>query len=281
MSTTLKRILALSLSLILALGILAGCSGSTPTDGVQDDQQTDTPNDQLAAIQKAGKLVVGIEGTYPPFTYHDPDTNELVGLDIEVAKAVGEKLGVEVEFVEAAWESLLSGVDSGRLDTVINDVGVSDERKEKYDFTDIYLYIPKQVVVRGDNDEIKSEADLQGKKVATTATNVFNPWFEERGAEIVGIDTPAEAASLLLSGRADFVNFDPLVLKGYLDEHPDANMKVAFVIPDASEQIAIPVRKGETRLLEAFDKALDELAEDGTLAAISNKYVGGDYTQAP
>ena len=98
---------------------------------------------------------------------------------------------------------------------------------------------------------------------------------------IVGIDTPAEAASLLLSGGADFVNFDPLVLKSYLDEHPDANMKVAFVIPDSYEQIAIPVRKGETRLLEAFDKALDELLEDGTLAEISNRYVNGDYTKVP
>ncbi len=265
-----KRILGLVLSLVLVLSVFSGCSTS--------NSNTD---DQLAAIQKAGKLVVGIEGTYPPFTYHDPDTNELIGLDIEIAKAVAEKLGVEVEFVESAWDSLMPGMDAGRLDTIINDVGVSDERKEKYDFTDTYLYIPKQVVVKGDNDEIKSEADLKGKKIATTATNVFNPWFEERGAEIVGIDTPAEAASLLLSGRADFVNFDPLVLKSYLDEHPDADMKVAFIIPDSYEQIAIPVRKGETRLLEAFDKALDELLEDGTLVEISQKYVNGDYTKVP
>ncbi len=273
------RAISLVLAAVLLLGALAGCgkSGGSASDGSASGGGE--PDDQLAAIQKAGKIVVGIEGTYPPFTYHDQETNELIGLDIEVAKAIAEKLGVEVEFFEAAWDSLLTGVDSGRLDTVINDVGVSDERKEKYDFTDSYLYIPKQVVVRGDNDEIKTEADLKGKKIATTATNVFNPWFEERGAEIVGIDTPAEAASLLLSGRADFVNFDPLVLKCYLDEHPDANLKVAFAIPDSYEEIAIPVRKGEDRLLKAINDALNELLSDGTLSEISVKYVGGDYTK--
>lgn len=282
-----NKLISLILSLVLLLGAFAGCSSADqPTNDntvtpSASDNKTEEPNDQLAAIQKAGKLVVGIEGTYPPFTYHDPDTNELIGLDIEIAKAIGEKLGVEVEFVESAWDSLMPGMDSGRLDTIINDVGVSDERKEKYDFTDTYLYIPKQVVVKGDNEEIKGEDDLEGKKIATTATNVFNPWFEQRGAVIVGIDTPAEAASLLLSGRADFVNFDPLVLKSYLDEHPDADMKVAFVIPDSYEQIAIPVRKGETRLLEAFDQALDELLADGTLTEISNRYVNGDYTKVP
>ncbi len=268
MKTNFKRIIGLALSLILALGAFAGCSNSKN-------------DNQLEAIKEAGKIVVGIEGTYPPFTYHDPKTDELVGIDVELAKAIGEKLGVEVEFVEAAWESLLSGVDSGRLDTVINNVGVSDERKEKYDFSDAYLYIPKQVVVKGDNEEIKGVEDLDGKKVATSATNAFNPWFESKGATVVAVDTSDEAASLLLSGRADFVNFDPLILKSYLDEHPDADLKVAFAIPDTYEATAIPVRKGETELLDEINRALRELSEDGTLAQISEKYVDGDYTQKP
>ena len=268
MKTNYKRIIGLALCLILALGAFTGCSNNKN-------------DNQLEAIKKAGKIVVGIEGTYPPFTYHDPETDELVGIDVELAKAIGEKLGVEVEFVEAAWESLLSGVDSGRLDTVINNVGVSDERKEKYDFSDTYLYIPKQVVVKGDNEEIKGVDDLNGKKVATSATNAFNPWFESKGATVVAVDTSDEAASLLLSGRADFVNFDPLILKSYLDEHPDADLKVAFSIPDTYEATAIPIRKGETELLDEINKALRELSEDGTLAKLSEKYVDGDYTQKP
>lgn len=268
MKTIFKRIIGLALSLILALGVFAGCSNNKSAD-------------QLAEIQQKGKIIVGVEGTYTPFCYHDPKTNELIGIDVELAKAIGDKLGVKVEFVEARWESLLSGVDSGRFDTVINNVGVTDERKEKYNFSDAYLYIPKQVVVSGDNDEIKGIDDLNGKKVATSATNAFNPWFESKGASVVAVDTSDEAASLLLSGRADFVNFDPLILKSYLAEHPDANLKVAFAIPDTYEATAIPVRKGETNLLNAIDKALDELSADGTLAKISEKYVDVDYTQKP
>ena len=108
-------------------------------------------------------IKVGVEGTYQPYTYHDEDGN-LTGFDVDVAKAIAEKLGVEVDFTEADWDSLLAGIDSGRIDTVINAVSVTDERKEKYDFAGPYFYIEKQVVIKKGNDEIKSWDDLKGKK---------------------------------------------------------------------------------------------------------------------
>ena len=86
---------------------------------------------ELEDIQNAGVIKVGVEGTYQPYTYHDEDGN-LTGFDVDVAKAIAEKLGVEVDFTEADWDSLLAGIDSGRIDTVINAVSVTDERKEKY-----------------------------------------------------------------------------------------------------------------------------------------------------
>ncbi len=92
-------------------------------------------------------IKVGVEGTYQPYTYHDEDGN-LTGFDVDVAKAIAEKLGVEVDFTEADWDSLLAGIDSGRIDTVINAVSVTDERKEKYDFAGPYFYIEQQVVIK-------------------------------------------------------------------------------------------------------------------------------------
>ncbi len=273
------RVISLVLAAVLLLGALAGCgkSGGSASDGSASGDGE--PDDQLAAIQKAGKIVVGIEGNYPPYTYHDPKTNELVGLDVDLAKAIAEKLGVEVEFVEAPWDSLLIGIDSGRLDTVINAVTPTDERREKYDFSKSYYFVPRQIVVRGDETRINSIADLKGKTVACNTTNDIVPWLQEQGATVAAIDTGDEALQMLTSGRADFTVTGPVVLNSYLKEHPDANVKVAFNIPGMVEDAAIPIRKGETRLLEAVNGVIDELLADGTLAELSNKYVGGDYTK--
>ena len=201
---------------------------------------------------------------------------------MELGKALAEKLGVEVEFQEAAWDSLLIGIDTGRFDTVINSVSITDERAEKYDFSDPYYYEARRVVVRADDDSINGPENLNGKKIATNTTNAFIPWYEENGAEVVGIDTSAEAIDLVLSGRADFLGTSVPVLNAYLDEHPDAadKLKVAFVIPNSEDVIAIPVSKGEPEFLDAINAALAELREEGTLKEISEKYLGGDYTNS-
>lgn len=282
-----KKIAAALLAFTLTTAALTGCGGeasgtAADTTAAADTASAETSDGgELEKVKAAGKLVIGIEGTYPPFTYHNDD-GSLAGLDVELGTALAEKLGVEVEFQEAAWDSLLIGIDSGRFDTVINSVSITDERAEKYDFSDPYYYEARRVVVRADDDSIQAPEDLNGKKIATNATNAFIPWYEEQGAEIVGVDTSAEAIDLVLSGRADFLGTNVPVLNAYLDEHPDAKdkLKEAFVIPNSEDVIAIPVRKGETEFLDAINAALAELRADGTLKAISEKYLGGDYTES-
>lgn len=282
-----KKTAAALLAFTLTTAALTGCGGeasgtAADTTAAADTASAETSDGgELEKVKAAGKLVIGIEGTYPPFTYHNDD-GSLAGLDVELGTALAEKLGVEVEFQEAAWDSLLIGIDSGRFDTVINSVSITDERAEKYDFSDPYYYEARRVVVRADDDSIQAPEDLNGKKIATNATNAFLPWYEEQGAEIVGIDTSAEAIDLVLSGRADFLGTSVPVLNAYLDEHPDAKdkLKEAFVIPNSEDVIAIPVRKGETEFLDAVNAALAELRADGTLKAISEKYLGGDYTES-
>ena len=266
----MKKVLSLILCLILALG-LAACSQS------ESSEEAAAPANEWEEIQQAGVIKVGIEGTFRPYTYH-ADNGDLVGFDVELAQKIAEKLGVEVEFTEASWDSLLAGVDSGRLDTVINTVGITETRQEKYDFVGPYLYIPKQVVVRSDNDSIKSVEDLAGKKVATNMTSTTGEMYAAYGAEIVNIDGVDQSAQTVLSGRADFCNFEPATLKDYLEAHPDAELKVAFLVPGLSEEYGIPFRKGEAELVEVVTKAVDELREEGVLAELSEKYLGGDYT---
>ena len=295
-----KRVLSMILGAVLAMTMLSACAvpaaSSAPAAGDAAEAVTEAAeaagetaaeaaeaveevDDQLAAILNAGKFVVGIEGTYPPFTYHD-ENGDLAGYDVEVAQKIAEKLGVEAEFVEAAWDSLLIGVDTGRFDTVINQVSITPERQEKYDFSDPYYFNARTVIVRGDDDRIKSEEDLKGMKVATNLTNAYIGWLEERGAEIVGVDTSGESAEMLLSGRVDFTNFSQVVLNDYLKEHPDADLRVAFVIPNSEAQVGVPIRKGEERLLAKVNEILQELRDEGTLQELSIKYFGEDFTHS-
>ncbi len=226
---------------------------------------------------KDGVLTVGVEGTYPPITYHNED-GDLTGFDVEVAQAIGEKLGVEVQFVEAEWDSLLASIDSGRIDTVINAVSVTDERKEKYDFTDPYVSLYRHVIVKGDNDSIKSLEDLDGTKVAENITSEYADELEALGATLVPIDTLQQAFDLIASGRADFTLLEDIQFGPYLKEHPDADLKIAFTIDGGEEdvdQFAIPTKK-DTDLGAAVNEALNELKEDGTLKELSEKYFEND-----
>lgn len=270
----MKRLISAIICLVLVVA-LVGCGQSATAGNGGGDSSTAT--NQLERIKAAGVLKVGIEGTYKPYTYHDADDN-LTGYDVELARAIAEKLGVEVEFTEAAWDSLLAGIDSGRIDTVINTVGITEERQQKYDFVGPYLYIPRQVVVRSDNDTLKSWEDLDGAKVATSKASTTGQMYAEAGAEIVLIEGVDQAAQTVLSGRADFCNFDPTTLNDYLDEHPDAELKVAFMVPGLSEEYGIPVLKGETEFYDALNAALEELRTEGVLVDLSEQFLRGDYT---
>ena len=291
------RKLSIFMAAVMSGVLLAGCSSASTDNAAQttaaqsEAAGTETSaegesvtevaadvDDELAQIQKSGVFKVGVEGTYPPMTYHD-ESGELTGFDVEVAKKVAEKLGVTAEFTESDWDSLLAGIDSKRLDTVINAVSVTEERSQKYDFAGPYFYITQQIIVRSDDDSIVDMDSLNGKKCANNMTTAYLDLLEDAGAEIVPINTTEEAVSMINSGRADFTTFNSVIFNEYLKQHPDAKVKVAFAIPDLVDTYAVPIRKGETRLLEAVQSALDELAAEGTLSEISEQYFGTDFTK--
>ncbi len=238
-------------------------------------------DDLLAQIQEKGEITVAMEGTWAPWTYHDED-DELVGYDVEVAKAVAEKLGVEASFIEGEWDGLLAGLDAGRYDIMANGVEITDERSETYSFSDPYAYIRTAVIVSEDNDEIQSFEDLEGKDTANTISSTYAELAESYGANVTGVDDLNQTFELLLSGRIDATLNAEVTYYDYMKEHPDAPIRIAALTDEAS-LVAIPMRKGadtET-LLEAVNGALAELSEDGTLSELSEKYFGSDISQAP
>ena len=239
----------------------------------------ESADDLLAQIKERGSIIVAMEGTWAPWTYHD-DNNDLVGYDVEVAQNIAEKLGVEVEFVEGEWDGLLAGLDAGRYDIMVNGVGVTDERAEKYNFSTPYAYNKTAVIVRGDYDEISSMEDLKGKKTANTISSTYAAQAEAYGATVTGVDDLNQTIELLLSNRIDATLNAEVVFNDYKKEHPDSNIKIA-TYSDQVEEIAIPIRKGDdtVTLLEAVNDALDEMAKDGTLTELSEKYFGMDISK--
>jgi L-cystine transport system substrate-binding protein len=143
--------------------------------------------ENLDQIKAAGVIKIGTEGTYAPFTFHNAD-NKLVGFDVEIGQAVAEKLGVKAEFVEGKWDGLIAGIDANRYDAVINQVGITEARKEKYDFSDPYIVSKAVLIVKDDNAEIKSFEDLKGKTSAQSLSSNFGKIAEAAGAELVGTD---------------------------------------------------------------------------------------------
>ena len=258
--------------LLLCALALTGCSTKKASDASSDA-------DLLARIQERGEIVVAMEGTGAPWTYHD-ENDQLVGYDVEVAQKIAEKLGVKARFVEGEWDGLLAGLDDGRYDLMVNGVGITPERQEKYDFSTPYAYNRTAVIVRGDYDEIHSMEDLKGKKTANTISSTYATQAESYGAEVTGVDDLNQTIELLLSGRIDATLNAEVTYYDYLAAHPEADIKIATLSDDA-EQIAIPVSKGAdtATLLKAVNDALSDLSASGELTALSEKYFGMDISK--
>ena len=277
-----RRTFISMMSVMAAAGVLtlSGCSNSSTSTAASAGASSAAGSaaDQLAAIQASGKLIVALEGAWQPWSYHD-ESDTLVGYDVEVSRAIAEKLGVEPEYVESDWDSLFAGLDAGRFDMVCNGVEVTDERALTYDFTTPYAYIPTALAVRKDNDEIKTFEDLKGKTTANSLASTYMELAESYGATVQGIDTLEETIQLLAAGRIDATLNADVSFYDYLNVHPDADFKIVAQTEDASH-VAIPLRKGDNSatLLEAVNNAIDELRADGTLKELGEKYFGQDIS---
>ena len=281
----MKRRTFISLmSVMAAAGVLtlAGCSSnsgsSAAASGAASSAASTGAADQLAAIQTNGKLVVALEGAWQPWSYHD-ESDTLVGYDVEVSRAIAEKLGVEPEYVESDWDSLFAGLDAGRFDLVCNGVEVTEERAKTYDFTVPYGYIHTALAVRKDNQDIHSFEDLKGKTTANSLASTYMELAESYGATVQGIDTLEETIQLLTAGRIDATLNADVSFYDYLNVHPDADFKIVAQTEEASH-VAIPLRKADASatLLEAVNNAIDELRADGTLKELSERYFGQDIS---
>lgn len=267
-----------ALAVLAGLGITGCSNGGNAGASAGSAAGASGSDDLLAQIKDRGKMNFGTEGTWSPWTYHD-ESSDLVGFDIEVARGICERLGVEANFAEGEWDGLLAGIDSGRYDTMANGVSVTDEREEKYDFTEPYAYNTTVVITLADNSDIKTLDDLNGKTTANTLGSAYAQLAEAHGATNTGVDDFNQTIQLLEQGRIDATLNDEVVFYDYMNEHPDANLKIACE-NDTPTEVAFPLRKdGTSELLKAMNDAIADMRASGELSDLSNKYFGMDISE--
>lgn len=267
LSTVGAAAIAVSLAACSAGASDAPDAGAEASDGLT-----------LAEVQESGELVVGTEGTYRPFSYHEGGSGALTGYDIEVVTAVAEKLGVEVTFEETQWDAIFAGLQSGRFDIIANQVSINDEREAAYTMSDPYTVSPGVLIVADSNTEIASFDDLSG---FSSAQSLTSNWYEVAvgyGATVEAVEGWAQAAELLTQGRVDATVNDELTFLDFEKTEGDTGLKIVDETDDASlNAFALP--KGSDDLAAAINEALAELRADGTLAAISDSYFGSDVSE--
>ncbi|MCM2536115.1 amino acid ABC transporter substrate-binding protein [Neobacillus pocheonensis] len=274
----MKKLTAIFVLLLSFMVILSACGTSSnnatkKTDNNQSATKT-TSDDLLKQVKANGKLLIGTEGTYAPFTFHDKN-GKLTGFDVELATEVAKRIGVTPEFKETQWDAMFAGLDAKRFDMIANEVGIRPDRQVKYDFSSPYITSAAVLIASSDNNKVKKFEDMKGLNSAQSLTSNYADIAKKYGAKIVSVEGFDQAIQLLTSKRVDVTVNDKLSFLDFKKQKPDAPVKIVATSSDAS-QSGFMFRKSSNTLEDAVNKALKAIIDDGTYKKISEKWFGED-----
>jgi cystine transport system substrate-binding protein len=235
--------------------------------------------DLLATVKQRGSLRIAMEGSYPPFNFKDQKSGQLSGYDADVARLIAARMGVKAEFVATEWSAILAGLGAGKYDVIVSQVGITPKRQEAFDFSAPYTYSSPQLIVRkNETSSYPSLESLKGKKLGVGQGSIF----EQQAKGVPGITIksyPAAPENLqdLASGRIDAALNDSLMV-AYLLKTSALPIKAGARVGKV-EQMGIPFAKGNPQFKAALDKALADIAADGSLKAVSVKWFGTDVSR--
>ena len=291
-----KKTLGLMLLAIALMmtAVFAGCSSTTATTTTtaaetttaaqQDDTTVAAEGDSdtsLAYIQDKGTLVLGLDDSFPPMGYRD-ENNEIVGYDIDLATEVCKRLGVELKLQPIDWTAKENELNTKKIDCIWNGMSIDEERKQNMTLSIPYLDNSMSFVVKSDSG-IKTLADMAGKKLAlqsgSTAATALDEAadFKATLGEVVGLKDNMTALMDLEMGGVDVVLMDDVVANYYIA----TNNKPFELLEEtlSTEEYAVGFRKGDEALANAVNETLQEMAKDGKLNEITQKWFGKDNTK--
>ena len=271
----------LSAIMLSSMLLLAACSSSSSDATTQAaDATSEVAADKSSAagesaaadgelkLVEEGKLIVSTNAEFPPYEYYD--ANEIVGIDIEIAQAIADKLGLELEVKDGAFDAIIAEVVSGKADIGIAGMTVTDERKQNVDFSDSYATGTQVIIVKEDS-EIKSAADLEGKSIGVQLGTTGDIMATDiKDSKVEQYNKGMDAVQALSQGKIDAVIIDSEPAKFY--EKEVSGLKIldeAFAVED----YAIALKKGNTALQSKINEALKELKAEGKIDEIIGKYI--------
>ncbi len=270
----------LLLVVIAAFAMLAACNNNNANSSNEDGKAT-----AWEEIKKQGTLEVATSGTLYPTSYHEQESNDLTGFDVEIVKEVAKRLDLEVEFVEMGFDGMLTAVQTGKVDMAANDIGITEERKEKFALSTPYKHSYGTAIVRKDDlSGIESINDLEGKRAAGAATTNFMKLAKKKGAEEVIYDNATNEQYLrdVANGRTDVILNDVYLQRLALSAFPELNLTIHPDIQYMPSEGGLLMNKENKDLIEKVNKVVEEMLEDGTIKKLSKTFFdGADVTKLP
>ena len=260
-----KKIFAVALSAAMVLA-LAAC-GSTTTN------ESEAASESSASGETSGTIVFGTNAEFPPFEFVSSNggvIGEYDGIDMAIAKQIGDEIGMEAEINNMEFDSLLIALENGQIDAVIAGMTVTDERKEAVDFSETY-YAATQVMIVPEDSDIAKASDMEGKTIAVIQGYTGEVAVQELGYEYESFKKGTDAVLELVNGKADVVVIDSATASKYVSDNEGLKIvedEDAF----GNEEYAIAVKKGNTELLDKINTALKKMIDDGTIAELGDKY---------
>jgi polar amino acid transport system substrate-binding protein len=254
--------------IVLTIAFAALCSAAVFVGGKQDGTAG-------GLTLEKGVLNVGIEIGYPPFEYYDTDGKTPIGFDVSMGKALAEKLGLKINFIDTAWDGIFAGVATDKYDCIMSAVTITDERRGVYNFTKPYIGNAQAIVLlKNSLTNIKKPEDMAGRRVtyqAETTSDIFVTKLAEDGLNIsvFEYDKVMNCFDELRLGRVDVIVCDSMVAVDYVNA-ADSPFVIVWQGP-SDEQFGICLKKGNDALTAALDEALDALFADGTMKRISQE----------
>lgn len=262
-----RKIAALVLSMVIAASMLMGCGGSS----TQESEKATTASNDTAAFTTVneGVLTMATNAQFPPYEFYDGQ--EIVGIDAEIAKAVADKLGLELKIEDMEFNSIIGSVQSGKVDMGLAGMTVTEERKQSVNFTESYATGIQSIIVKEGSD-IKSVDDLTGKKIGVQLSTTGDIYaVGDYGAENVEeYNKGADAVQALITDKVDCVIIDNEPAKAFVADNEGLQiLDTEYTVED----YAACLSKDNEALLNAVDGAIKELKEDGTIQSILDKYI--------
>ena len=281
MTKKLSKILKLAAVSVLSMGLLAGCGDAKDASSADVNASAATQNTEVPAINTLDKdtIVMGTNAAFPPFEYYE--NGEVVGFDPDFVQLVCDKLGKKLVIEDMDFDTLIIALNQGKIDLVAAGMTNTEKRAQQVDFSDDYFETTQLIIVKKDNEEIKTPDDLKGKKIGVQAGTTGELYVTGTEGidenDVASYKTAPQAVMDLANGKIDAVVIDQAPAKAMVEQNSDVKvLDEEFT----NEFYAIAVRKGDSELLKAINETLAEMKENGKYDELMQKYFPADDAKA-